>query len=298
MSLQSDERVQLDENFVSLGTALETLQETTYKGLFPKLTGGSGSRGWSSYSTLQRCPRAFELRYERPNFKYPESSGTARDVGSGMHAFLAIHYWNMMQQQPIVDLRKVFNDLLRFNIEVKALEEAWRLFVAYINFYGNEEGLTPLGIEVPAIDGKTGNSCRYDLIVDWTRPPLGFQPGIFIFEHKTASAFSENTLSSWDIDGEILGEVALWEKAGMVRKYGPLQGICINIIGKQKIPKFQRVWISPESVQTEQHLSDLQIWQKMIPKYREAQYWPRALTGCVTRYGRCGYYDYCASGGK
>lgn len=149
----------------------------------PALSGGSG-QGWSMWATLERCPHAYFLKYVK-QFE-TETPRAARDIGSLVHFFLAIKY---LRQMDILKGHCLPNPagckqrLVAANVNPEAIHEAWRLFEAYESNYSTDY-LIPLAVEERAIEQKTGNTCRYDLIAEVKNPPPGTFPGVYIVEHK------------------------------------------------------------------------------------------------------------------
>ena len=259
-----------------------------------RLGGASTGRGWSSFSTFQRCPLLWKRKYieKRKPALLMESPSLA--VGTLVHAFLAAHYTRQMDPGYPLGPDELFQ-VVRAKADPKFVEESWRIYRAYALYYTSEE-IQPIAIEYDLKDPRTGESCRYDLVAFFPEPVAGRPAGTYIVEHKTAGRFDADTIDGWVNDGEIIGEVALWKKLGLDHRFGTLQGILVNIIGKQKDPQFHRTFISPESWQVDAHLDDLRRWEGLITLAQATDNFPRARSGCVTRYGRCTYWDACATG--
>jgi hypothetical protein len=89
----------------------------------------------------------------------------------------------------------------------------------------------------------------------------------------------------------------LWHKLRLDLFFGPLQGVLINLLGKQpKNPQYQRVWVKPTTAQVTAHRDDLARWEGLIQLARSTGSFPRARNGCIGRYGRCPHFDHCATG--
>lgn len=268
-----------DEQFRS---ASEVIEEFCKEHKLPILAGSSG-RGWSKFSTIQRCPQLYEFIHIKK--EKPPTTSEALDTGSIYHAFHAVEFYSIST----MDLQEY---LLADNVNPKSVFDARRVYDAYLSHY-EEDYLNVLAVEVPAVDPKTKFTCRYDAIARIEDPPNGYLKGTYVIEMKTAGKFDFATLDSWDLDGEILGEIALYDRAGMRKKFGPLQGVIIDIAGKQQTPQFHRTFVSPSSIKTERHMRDLVIWEAQEKRYKKLGYFPRALNGCIGRYGTCGFYDVC-----
>ena len=118
-----------------------------------------------------------------------------------------------------------------------------------------------------------------------------------IVTHNSASRFDGDTLEGWANDGEVIGQVMLWHKLRLDLFFGPLQGVLINLLGKQpKNPQYQRVWVKPTTAQVTAHRDDLARWEGLIQLARSTGSFPRARNGCIGRYGRCPHFDHCATG--
>ncbi len=256
-------------------------------------TGGSG-RGWSRYGTLQKCPQAFEYSY----VKEGTSDGNPPahfQIGSGLHFLLAVLYYPEIDGKAVVWQVKAFIE--SENVDPHVVKDVNRLFEAYFDNYRTDDYLIPLAVEVRAEDPETTDSCRFDLIARIDDPPPGQFPGVYNVEHKTAQRFDTNTLTSWDIDGEVLGQMAIYRAAGLDTRYGELQGTCVNIIGKQKEPQFERTFVGVVEKQINRHRKDLAVWREAEHRYMKDGYYPRATRNCVDRWGRCGYWDHCVMHG-
>ena len=286
-----DDFVNVD-NYVPIEAAIKAAQLQ-----FPQLadlilTGGSAGKGWSRYQTLQRCPRAFQLTY----LNGPRDSGgttmSGLTTGSGFHALaaayytdgkvLALQFWDAIKNQ---------------NIDPILSEEVERIFNGYLDHYDGVDYIIPLAVEQTVVSDIYGWSCRYDLIARIDDPPLGVFPGIWAIDHKCMAIFDEPTLNGWDLDGEITGEATFWAGSPMEEKYGPLQGVMLNIVGKQKKPqKFHRTWMNYSKERQERHIANLQYWETVETGYRnafEGKQWPQSNGNCVGRYGKCGWYERC-----
>lgn len=116
-----------------------------------------------------------------------------------------------------------------------------------------------------------------------------------IVTHNTAGRFDDDTLTGWVNDGEILGEVMLWRRLGLDKRFGELRGVVVNILGKQpKNPKFHREYVAPSSLQLEQHKQDLKHHEGLIQLARSTGIFPRSRNNCIGRWGRCDRWEECA----
>lgn len=259
----------------------------------PRLGGASGDRGWSSMSTFQRCPYLWKRRYlmARPVAEGPGPA--AREVGSLIHTFLALYYQQIIDSTYPLGPDECKDRLLAGFVTPDHVHEAWRLYEAYRAYYLHDD-FVPLAVEFHLVDPTTGRSCRYDLICRLDKPKPGLLPGTYIMDHKSTSRFDNATLSQWRNDGELIGQWELYEKLKLEKRFGPLQGLCANLIGKQKDPKFERAWIRPSDALLRDHKRSLAIWSARLDLAKAATDFPRARANCVTRFGLCDQFDHCA----
>lgn len=292
-------------DFVEFGAIVdaEAVIEQAFVQLnIPRLGGASG-RGWSRWATLQRCPYLHYQKYFAPaEQRLSVGAGFARTVGSLMHVFHALHYWpdqDMVTKDgqviPPVTPEDYRDVVLALGGIADACAEAWRLYEAY-RFRWENDYLVPLAVELHAADPVTRDTCRYDLVARVDEPQETITPGNWIVELKTASRFDESTLEGWRNDGEVMGELMLWEPAGLVDKYGPLEGVIINLVGKQKIPQFMRIPIPIATWRTQSHRRDLDMWKSIEELFRTTNRWPRSRSNCTTKYGLCEMFDWCGTG--
>jgi hypothetical protein len=117
-----------------------------------------------------------------------------------------------------------------------------------------------------------------------------------IVTHNTASRFDQNTLEGWVGDGEILGQIDIWQRLKLDRRFGPLRGVLINLIGKQKLPEFHRTVAAPTAFAIDQHRRDLYQWNAKIQLAKASKVFERSRANCIHRFGRCQWWDHCNLG--
>jgi hypothetical protein len=216
-------------------------------------------------------------------------------VGILTHVYLALHYQRMMVKDYPLTPDDVNQRVRELGCDPAAFSEGWRLFTAYRLFYKNEN-MIPMAVEYDLVDPRNNDSCRYDLVAYFPDETPGRLPGTYVIEHKTASRFDQNTLEAWPGDGEILGQVALWDRLKLERKFGKLRGVLVNLIGKQKTPEFHRTLAAPTAFAIEQHLSDLKQTNAEIQLAKASGVFPRSRANCIGRFGRCGFWGSCNLG--
>lgn len=260
----------------------------------PRLGGQSTGMGWSNVSTFQRCPWLWKQRYLLGNRPAMLTESPALAVGTLIHVFLAVHYSRMIDAHYPLTPDDVYG-LARAKANPEFVENAWRVFTGYRIFY-NAENIQPLSIEHDLKDPRTGESCRYDLIAYFPESIAGRPIGTFVIEHKSTSRFDHAALEGWVNDGEVIGQVALWKRLGLDHRFGKLEGMLVNLLGKQKTPQYHRTWVSPESWQIDGHLDDLTRWNGLIQLSKSSNNFPRARQGCINKFGMCDFWDTCAHG--
>lgn len=283
--------VSIKSAFVTADKVLEVIFDNAG---VPRLGGASGDRGWSSLSTYQRCPYLWKRRYLGVKVIGDDQPGPAsREVGSLIHTFLAIYYQRFIEPEYPLTPEQCRQFLLDGFVTPDHVNEAWRLFEAYRIYYMHD-AFVPLAAEYHLVDPRTGRSCRYDLIARLDKPMAGLLPGTYIMDHKSTSRFDQATLTQWRNDGELIGQWELYELLHLEKRFGPLQGLCANLIGKQKDPKFERAWIRPSDALLRDHKKSTAIWSARLTLAKATSDFPRARANCVTRFGLCDQFDHCA----
>lgn len=254
--------------------------------------GGASGRGWSSFAAFQRCPWYFKqlISGERG------TPSPALETGSAFHAFLALHYTWMIDEALRLTPEVMRNELLDAKCRAENVLEAWRLYDAYALHYEHDY-LFPLAVEHWCED-PDGNTCRYDLIARVDSAQAGIVPGTYICESKTAARFDTATLTGWRNDGEVLGQIMVWKRAKLDRRFGKLRGVIVNIVGKQKVVQFHRTLVPAQSWHVRQHMEDLKVWSALQRMCEATDTWPRSRANCITRYGMCPFFDQCAENRK
>lgn len=261
----------------------------------PRLGGQSTGRGWSSFALWQRCPYAWKKRHVDSAVPLSFSESEALAVGTLIHLFLALHFASMMDS-PYARISS--DDAFHFLLDRANpgfVNEGWRVFKAYRLFYEHEE-IIPLAVEYDLKDPRTGESCRYDLIAYFPNEIPGRLPGTYYLEHKSTGRFDLDSIEGWANDGEVIGQAMLWKRLGLDHRFGELRGAIVNLLGKQKEPKFHRTLISPSTLLLDTHVDDLKRWEGLIQLARSSGSFPRARANCIGRWGRCDWWEHCASG--
>lgn len=300
-SVEEPEPAYADEEAVDIKQfyAIEdALPRLFHEHKLPRLGGRSTGSGWSNVSLFQKCPYAWKRRYLEP--LVVENFGIVAEIealaiGSLVHTYLAVYYMRMIVHDYPLTVEEVNTRVREWGCNPKIYEEAWRLFIGYALYY-RHENIMPLAVEYNLRDPRTNNSCRYDLIAFFPEDRPGIPAGTYGIEHKTAAKFDANTLEAWHGDGEVLGQVLTWERLHLDKKFGPLRGVMVNIIGKQKEPQFHRTIVAPTAFTIRQHEADLKNWNGKIALAKAIDDFPRSRNNCIRGFMRCELWDHCNAG--
>lgn len=291
---EPDTQMEVDDLqvFPYVDVALQQIFESVGR---PRLGGVSSGSGWSSYRAFQLCPYYWKRRYldPLPPSFIPPAEPPARAIGSVIHAFLAVYYTRMIEPgYPLTpeDLKQKL--LLKTNPDY--VHEGWRVFASYAIYYQHEE-IWPLAVEYDLKDPRTKESCRFDLIAHFPQAHGDRPAGTFNVEHKSSQRFDDQTLNGWANDGEVLGQMMLWKRLGLDKRFGELKGTIVNILGRQKDPQFHRTYVAAETWQDHQHASDLKKWEAQIHLAVVSGSFARSRANCINRYGKCDLFDHCAT---
>lgn len=261
--------------------------------------GGASGHGWSRYRDLQKCPYKFYRKHVAKKEDDGKPAPGALETGSVFHAFLALYYQRQIEllaskPDPVPEAGALCDELIVAGGNPNYINEAWRIFEAYANFYeAQHDYLIPIAVERWTQDATGPDTCRYDLIarVEDTRAPM--LPGVYVVEHKSSSRLDRAVTEGWHLDGEIIGELMLWNRARLHKQYGKLAGVIVNIVTKTKIPQFHREIVSPPESQMRRQIKDLRVWRATEAIYASTHTWPRALASCWDRWGPCEFFEEC-----
>ena len=140
----------------------------------------------------------------------------------------------------------------------------------------------------------SGRAMMYDITV----PHVHNFVANGIITHNSHARFTADVLEGYRNDGEILGQIMIWKRAKLDKKYGKLRGTIVNIVGKQKIIQFHRTIIPAQRWHVTQHMEDLKMWSALQQMYAATDVWPKARANCVGRWGMCEFFDHCAENRK
>jgi hypothetical protein len=262
-----------------------------------RLGGRSTGSGWSNISKFQRCPYLWKRTYLDPlKIEYFGIEGEIIPLAIGIlvHTYLALYYQRMIVGDYPLTPEHVNQRVRELGCNPDVFNESWRLFTGYRLFYQHED-IQPMAVEMDLRDPRTNDSCRYDLVAFFPKERPGMPPGTYVIEHKTAARFDANTLEGWVQDGEVLGQIDLWDRLHLSKRFGPLRGVMVNLIGKQKVAEFHRTLVAPTAFLLDQHRSDLKRWNGLIQLARSFDTFPRARNNCIRGFSRCSLWDHCVT---
>lgn len=263
----------------------------------PYLGGSSGTRGWSSISAFQRCPYLWRAQHSGGKTLLGDAPGPeALEIGTLVHILLAVHYSQLIDPLYPLDPEAVRRFLQLVPVTPGFLEQAWQLFEGYRLWWGDESSwLTPLAVEEQVTDPRTGFSCRWDLVFRVNTPYETLLPGVYVTNHKTAGNAGAVTRDQWQNDGQILGEIDLYERLNYHKRWGQLRGACINLIIKTLSPQYLRSYVYPAKGILRDHRKSLAIWSAQMEMAKAADVYPRARAACITKFhGFCELFKHCA----
>jgi hypothetical protein len=282
---------------LSPGRSAEEVLDAAFASLGIKRWGGMTGNGWSVLSDLLRCPYRYYLKREAhlQSIHLTADSSFAQDIGSYGHAILAAYYAGFLPdsrypgyRHPCPTPEQMIDALNNAGADPMALAVARECWEGYVDHWG-EDGLTPMAVEMLAGD-EAIHTCRYDLIANVAD---GIHDGVWALDYKFLSQ-SANP-DHYELNGEIIGEALAWELGNLTGMFGPLVGVCINVLfkGKTKRPYFRRWFPFKPEIIADFRKSRLH-WKCAIEGYRIAGYWPKNHYGCVAHFDdACQFFDHC-----
>jgi hypothetical protein len=258
--------------------------------------GGPSVNGWSHLQDYLRCPYRYMLKHvARVRATTVADSSTAQDVGVFSHAISAAHYARQLPDERYPGWRancptptQLLEALEQSGAEAWALAEATRLWDGYVDHWG-DDGFMPMAVEMPVGDPDLHTS-RYDLVV---YVEDNIHDGFWIGEHKFLSPASD--LENYNLDGEILGECLSWRLSNLDDVFGPLEGVCVNVVLKSKAPSYRRLWLPVDWNRVRDYELNRRQWNKERAARVESGVFPRSLYGCTARFDRCLFWDHCST---
>lgn len=285
---------------------------------------GGPSKGGISWHTLEPATKCWRMAYwSLVRGLVPKQTSRALAFGSLFHACWELWYrfgGQRRYDEPC--------DAVRQAGAAKLAGEVQRLVYAELRRYAQEEADTwdIRGVETNAIywmpperiNGKLVHipaTCRHDLILAKRDPgaacaPPGPAPqGVYIYDHKTASALTYDMTKGYGMDPQFLTNAMVFMRSDEPEKFGQLNGVIVGVAAKHKDPtdrsffriettvdeaaidEFYATEFRPTAIELYRRLSD-QAWRD------DKSRWPKNHSQCVGRYGCCRFFDLCDVGGE
>jgi hypothetical protein len=271
---------------------------------------GASRAGSTMWKRARRCPREHAL-YQSGLRR--SQAKEALDFGILFHHALEVYYRTIQADQARLDEagapwddayywgaldeaeRAVWASLATFQGEPGYEETYERLettLTHYFLTYRRRDRWRVLAVEETleyAVDFVF--TARLDLIVEDVD-----RTGLWIVEHKTTRAITDDLLSSYQLDLQILGQVFLVQQCVDTDALGvPFRGVMVDIATKHKVPRFERVEVCPSRDHLANFAQSMRDWNVLFDVWRDLG-WPQALGNCAgaTRFFKtCPYYAVC-----
>ena len=280
----------------------EAVLDEAFKALNCERWGGASNNGWSKIGDLQRCAYRYYLKHVcgLTTAATGGDDSAPMSVGSFGHVALAAHYAALLPDSRYPGFRAdcptpeaIFAALDSVGADPLALQEAHTVWSGYTEHWG-DDGWTPMAVEMPAGDEKL-HTCRYDLVASVED---GIHDGLWAVDHKLLTSKADVDL--YLLEGEILGEALCWRLSGLDDVFGPLAGVCINVLFKGKPvkgrPAYFRRWFPLNEELVNDFEQNRRFWQSQIQSFTKLNLWPKSHNGCVARYfDTCLFWDHCAT---
>lgn len=123
------------------------------------------------------------------------------------------------------------------------------------------------------------------------RTPLGR-----LVEHKSSIDLRPDILTGYTQDLQVLGQVWLGERCIDWAHYGvPFMGSIVNITSKEKVPGNERMLVHPRREHMAAFEESMRYWETHRAAHDVAGAYPRNYANCTRKFGRCAFFDFCAS---
>jgi hypothetical protein len=269
--------------------------------------GGPTPWGWHKWNDLLQCPRKYDLLYNKD--RSPMARSNALEFGGLIHECLALYYEEtdaFLSESDDARADRLYgafceeprwlgllNGVLDSGVEsyMDVAQDVKRIMDAYLAFYPLRQDAF-LQHEVAAVEefvevkGTFPFTSRIDLVYRTAG-------GLWIVDHKSSRAMTQDLASGWAINGQMLG------LAYAATRHWPderIQGLVINILVRTKSPQFKRVTLPLRTDLIDEWIQKMEVWLTKVMPHYEALDWPPNYASCVHRYGRCPFYSYCEAG--
>ena len=266
--------------------------------------------GNTYWKRLRGCPREHGLFHVAGVRRVGDSE--ALSLGVLYHHALEVFYKHIQQHQSRYEPSKYKTDGFLYGAIPDAERFAWkalepfikeegyeetypaveRMLASYFDCFRRQDPWRIVAVEetLQYSDSGMSYSARLDLIVeDMARG------GLWIVEHKSARLITDELISGYQLDQQILGQVWLMQRCVDLTKYPPLRGVTISITTKTKQPKHERVEVLPSRYHLAEFERSLRSWYGIREDF-ETFGWPKALGNCAGPahyFRKCDYFDLC-----
>lgn len=262
---------------------------------------GASRAGSTYWKRMRRCPREHalanivRLRKKHPTGELFEVSWALGD-GILFHLGLETYYKARLAGADTGAAEEAAWAKLGPLASEPGYAESWteveRMLAGYFENYRHlDAGWKIVAVEETLEYDSQGltYSARLDLVVE-------IEGGLWVVEHKTARAITEDLLTGYQLDMQIVGQVWLLKVCVDLKHYAPLRGVMVNITTKHVSgPRFERIQVCPSMDHLVAFEQSMRSWARLTTAFR-AEDWPKALGNCTggTRYfSACEYYDVC-----
>jgi hypothetical protein len=245
------------------------------------------------YRCIQAHQYALGTTAERPDIASPEYFWGATEAAEKL-AWKSI---DAMASEPgYEDTYAELERMLASYFDCHRRTDKWRILAVEETLEYADEGRWRSNIDIPGgredtqTAGPMEYSARLDLIVeDYSAG------GMWIVEHKTARSITEDLLSGYQMDQQILGQAWLLRACVDLTRYPALRGVNVNITSKHKTPKHERCQVMPSRRHLAAFEGSMRSWNALKPAF-EHHGWPKALGNCsgpAHYFKKCPYFDVC-----
>ena len=277
---------------------------------------GSSSGGFSSHKLADaKCWRCFYLKHILG--MQPRKTRRPLQLGTLYHAVMAMRYsghadrqyepLNFAAQAGLTDMAVKLRAMCEMQFE-KFRQQEWSTWCVRAVEH-NMLAWLPVRIGKKTIGVPI--SCRADMLLglkrpDEPHPPGGPLPrGIFLVDHKTSSAITQDLVEGYGMDFQFLTEAAVLTLGGHEEVFGQFRGVIVTIAcTSKKNPTFDD-FVRIESPIPKESLAAF-IEYELKPLAAECyervtndetrgdeHNWPMDRRQCIGRWGRCDMFEYC-----
>jgi len=280
--------------------------------------GGPTEAGWHNAFPFLRCLKAGQLEVVRgvtvPVVQTPSHFAKGILLHAGRARWFSLRFDTSEKAwRKVLAAMEMAAEQDKLPINPKDMQASVALMSAYIEHYSKlpqpdpiaaEYKIGPPPKELVEMDKKGLVLNRTARLDDVSRYPEGGMK-LYLGECKTTSGSPQDVLREYELHGQIMTQIALWELCPEgAKKYGPVEGVMLDIIKKPergakpvfaripvRVTRFQMKWFI-ESMQHHLKIQNAIGWDSEVP---------RNPTACTYMAGRarvdCTFKDLCRYGG-